>query len=149
MSEQNQPAESSLPIVSCEGCGVCCFHMGYPAFVTPREPMTAAEIDAHPEFSRVQKGSRRHADLLSGNPGESWWHKLPEELKQPLLKHMQEYVKPDYGDTLETLDGPCIWLDMETRKCKHHQHRPNVCRDFETGCGDCLNWRKEYADRIN
>ena len=85
MSEQNQPAESSLPIVSCEGCGVCCFHMGYPAFVTPREPMTAAEIDAHPEFSRVQKGSRRHADLLSGNPGESWWHKLPEELKQPLL----------------------------------------------------------------
>ena len=141
-------SNSELPVVSCEGCGVCCFHMGYPAFVLPREPMTEGEIDADPELSKLPLDSRRRKDLLAGHPGESWWHKLPEELKAPLVVHMEQYVRPEYDGTLESFDGPCIWLDKESRLCKHHLHRPNVCRDFETGCGECLQWRKEYADEI-
>ena len=148
MSQDNNTANNNLPIVSCEGCGVCCFHMGYPAFVMPREPMTAAEIEADPEFSKLQTDSRRYAELRSGNLGESWWHELPDNLKKPLLEHMEAYVKPDYDGTLQSFDGPCIWLDMETRQCKNHLHRPNVCRDFETGCGECLQWRDEYASEI-
>ena len=148
MPENENPVNAKLPIVSCEGCGVCCFHMGYPAFVLPREPMSEEEIDAHPEYGLLAKDSVKRSDLLSGHPGESWWHELPDELKHPLLEHMRQYVRPDYNGTLESFDGPCIWLDMETRQCKHHQHRPNVCRDFETGCGECLQWRREYADRI-
>lgn len=111
--------------------------------------MTESEIDSDPELSKLAKDSLRRKELLEGNPGESWWHILPDELKKPLLQHMEQWIQPDYDGTLESFDGPCIWLDMETRMCKHHQHRPNVCRDFETGCGDCLQWRKEYADKIN
>jgi Fe-S-cluster containining protein len=108
--------------------------MGFPAFVVPREPMTEQQIDADPELRKLPADSIRRAELLAGHEGESWWHRLPAELKEPLI---------------ESFDGPCIWLDMETRLCKHHLHRPNVCRDFETGCGDCLQWRKEYADKID
>lgn len=122
--------------------------MGYPAFVLPRDPMTEAEIDADPELSKLPADSRRRKDLLAGHPGESWWHELPPELKEPLVEHMNQYVRPEYDGTLESFDGPCIWLDKETRLCKHHLHRPNVCRDFETGCGECLQWRNEYASEI-
>ena len=41
---------SQLPVVNCEGCGACCFHMGYPAYVLPRDPMTEAEIEADAEL---------------------------------------------------------------------------------------------------
>ena len=123
--------------------------MGYPAFVMPRAAMSEAAIAAHPEFGKLAKDSARYAELLAGHPGESWWHELPEELKQPLLEHMAAYVKPDYDGTLESFDGPCIWLDRGTRLCKHHLHRPNVCRDFDTGCGECIEWRKVYADEIS
>lgn len=139
---------SNLPVISCEGCGVCCFHMGYPAFVLPREPMTDAEINSDPELAKLPEGSRKRADLLAGHPGESWWHALPKDLKDELTEHMSRYQTPAYDGTLESFDGPCIWLDTESRLCRHHLHRPNVCRDFETGCGECLRWRKVYEDKI-
>lgn len=139
---------SELPIVSCEGCGVCCFHMGYPAFVLPREPLTEAQIQADPQLRKQALDPGRREALLKGHPGESWWHQLPQDLKLELLEHMQQWTRPDYDGTLESFDGPCIWLDIEARTCKHHPHRPNVCRDFETGCSECLDWRKVYADRI-
>ncbi|QEG23119.1 Flagellin N-methylase [Mariniblastus fucicola] len=110
--------------------------------------MTEEEIDADPVLSKLPKGSRRRKDLIAGNPGESWWHELPKELKVPLVEHMKNYVRPKYDGTLESFDGPCIWLDQETRLCKHHLHRPNVCRDFETGCGECLQWREVYSGQI-
>ena len=110
--------------------------------------MSEEDIFGHPEYSKLPMDSKRRQELLDGHPGESWWHELPEELKKQLIDHMNQYVRPNYDGTLESFDGPCIWLDMETRLCKHHLHRPNVCRDFETGCGECLQWRKEYADRI-
>ena len=31
---------------------------------------------------------------------------------------------------------PCIWLDGE--RCRHHDLRPSVCRDFTVGGEDCL-----------
>jgi hypothetical protein len=41
-------------------------------------------------------------------------------------------------------DGlPCLWLDLETRRCRHYEWRPDVCRLFEVGCGPCLDWREE------
>lgn len=139
---------NGLPIVSCEGCGVCCFHMGYPAFVMPRDPLTQQQIDADPELRKQATDPRRRQALLSGHPGESWWHELPQHLKQELLDYVASYEKPNYDGTLESFDGPCIWLDTETRLCRNHLHRPNVCRDFETGCGECHDWRKIYQDQI-
>ena len=41
-------------------------------------------------------------------------------------------------------DGcPCIWLDRETGKCRHHELRPDICREFEIGGEDCLRIRRK------
>lgn len=40
-------------------------------------------------------------------------------------------------------DGPCIWFDVSLKRCKHHEHKPDVCRDFLVGGEDCLNLRAE------
>ena len=26
---------------------------------------------------------------------------------------------------------PCGFLDLVTRQCRHYEHRPNICRDFQ------------------
>jgi len=142
-------APSKLPVVNCEGCGVCCFHMGYPAYVLPREPMTEAEIESNHELSqRAAKDKRFKQDLLDGHPGESHWHRMPDDLRAQWQAHVDGYQQPNYDGTVESLDGPCIWLDMETRHCIHHEYRPNICRDFKADSPGCHDWRKHYADRI-
>jgi Fe-S-cluster containining protein len=39
-------------------------------------------------------------------------------------------------------NGPCFWFDVETRKCKHYEERPEICQDFELGGEACLDWRR-------
>ena len=141
---------SQLPVVNCEGCGACCFHMGYPAYVLPRKPMTEAEIEADAELrERAAKDKRFKQDLLDGNSGESHWHRMPDDLRTQWQAHVSEYQQPNYDGTVDSLDGPCIWLDMETRQCIHHEYRPNICRDFKADSSGCHDWRKHYADRIS
>ena len=72
---------------------------------------------------------------------EQHWVSMPADLKQELLDYMQHYESPADGE----LDGVCVWFDQEKRICKHHEHRPNVCRDFQVGSKDCLDWRKHYG----
>lgn len=31
----------------------------------------------------------------------------------------------------------CAWLDIESRKCRFHEFRPGICRDFEMGSDGC------------
>lgn len=38
---------------------------------------------------------------------------------------------------------PCGWFDMVTRKCRHYEHRPSVCRDFEVGSTSCVGMRTD------
>ena len=144
--KENQP--NALPVVECGGCGVCCFHMGYPAFVTPKDPLSIAEVELMEAESGKSFSLEQRERLLSGHPGESHWHQLPADLKQQWQEHVDNYQLPKYGKTLDTFDGPCIWLDTETRMCKNHLYRPNVCRDFETGNPECLQWRDVYQDKI-
>ena len=133
----------TLPIVAdCEGCGVCCLHMGYPTFIRPTEPLTADEIDADPNLRRQASNDRRRQQLLAGHPGEPYWERVPEKLK----KELDDFIE-GYSVVEGALDGPCIWLDLETRRCKHHRYRPRVCRDFEVGGRGCRDWR-EYHDDI-
>ena len=41
------------------------------------------------------------------------------------------------------LEGqPCIWFDLTTRKCRHHEDRPNICREYEVGGDLCLETRE-------
>ena len=79
-----------------------------------------------------------------GIDGESYWHELPDDLRAEVQAQMDAYAKPPDGE----LDGPCIWLNPETMLCSHHEHRPRVCRDFETGSKLCQEWREHYSERI-
>ena len=43
------------------------------------------------------------------------------------------------------IDGvACFWFDKESRRCKHYEHRPEICRDFDRGCEACHGWREQY-----
>ena len=72
-------------------------------------------------------------------PDEEHWVRLPEALKQDLLAYIAGYRQPKP----DQLDGPCYWYDERTRRCKHHEYRPRVCRDFVVGGEDCIAWRNE------
>lgn len=38
---------------------------------------------------------------------------------------------------------PCAWFDMVTRRCRHYEHRPKICRDFDMGGDDCRRMREQ------
>ena len=38
----------------------------------------------------------------------------------------------------------CLWLDDATGRCKHYEHRPLLCREFELGGDVCLDVRQLY-----
>jgi len=40
-------------------------------------------------------------------------------------------------------ETPCMFLDLLTRRCRHYDHRPEICQDYETGGVECLSIRNE------
>ena len=36
---------------------------------------------------------------------------------------------------------PCLWLDLDSGTCKHHDVRPVLCRWFDPGCPACNQLR--------
>ena len=34
-------------------------------------------------------------------------------------------------------DLPCVWFDLNTRRCLHYEQRPEACRRFEIGSDLC------------
>ena len=81
---------------------------------------------------------------LQTQPDEVHWTNLPSELKEQLLRYIANYKPPREGE----LDGPCVWLNLDSRRCEHHEYRPQVCRDFDIGSQDCLDWRAHHRDSI-
>lgn len=73
-------------------------------------------------------------------PDEEHWVRLPSELKESLLAYIDQYEPLPDGQ----LDGACVWLDNKSGRCKHHEFRPQVCRDFRIGSRGCLQWRRAY-----
>ena len=85
----------------------------------------------HPHFWRFAQGDDKDVH----------WANLPE----PLKDQINDYVD---GLTDHDLGSPCIWLDMDDRTCKHYEHRPQMCRDFEMGGEHCRRIRlSEGIDR--
>ena len=66
------------------------------------------------------------------------WKALPEAMQHELARYLL-MVKHD-GPV-----NPCIWLDILTRKCRHYNLRPGVCRDFEVGNDSCRSFRKDVG----
>ncbi len=38
----------------------------------------------------------------------------------------------------------CLWFDPITRRCRHYEWRPQVCRDYELGGRACLDRREQH-----
>ena len=62
---------------------------------------------------------------------------VPDDLLGPIQEHLAALEESDFGQ-------PCIWFDDETKQCRHYEHRPQVCRDFERGCPMCVQLRLKY-----
>lgn len=59
----------------------------------------------------------------------------PPELEWDIDEHTDRY---DRG-------LPCLWYDTELKRCKHYEHRPQVCRTFTPGEPACNSWRVELG----
>lgn len=115
----------------------------------PREPVPDELIDGDDEVQKLMDTGWTRDEIIAGHPGESYWHTLPKELKSEWLQFVSSYeADRKLNGTTDSLDGPCFWFDMESRKCKHHEFRPRVCRDFEVGSEPCVEWRAEYKEII-
>ena len=121
-------------IDTCEGCGACCLEQESP-------PLYLWILD------RLE--GRDNGDIAfheKHNPGDlARVRVLPEELKQELRDYSEHLKVKKLGHPNNDI---CIWFDEEIRKCKHHDLRPDTCREFEVGDEGCLSWREEYADNI-
>lgn len=65
----------------------------------------------------------------------------PAGLPQRLIEEIDDHFQGLYRGQ-EPLDR-CLWFDAATRKCKHYQWRPQVCRDYELGGDACLATREK------
>lgn len=74
-----------------------------------------------------------------------------DEIESLILQNQQGYVDLILARELRTVqlqlvgtdEIPCLFLDPFTRKCRHHEHKPQVCRDFEVGGEHCLATRRD------
>lgn len=66
---------------------------------------------------------------------------IPPELQ----REMAEAIKIEAQ--LWALGQPCIWFEPSTGKCRHHEHRPNICREYEIGGELCLETRARWREK--
>ena len=58
--------------------------MGFPTFMMPAAPLSEAEIAADPALQKRAEDPDIRQHLMDGHPGESYWHNLPDHLRQEL-----------------------------------------------------------------
>jgi len=63
------------------------------------------------------------------------WDALPESLRSEIVDFRMN-IRPQSSH-----DQPCIWLNLATKRCRHYEYRPSLCRTFELGGEDCLGFR--------
>lgn len=114
-------AETNL---TCDGCGACCLHMGTPPAMYP--------LYASGDWDGLW--CREH-------PDHDYWVAMPETLRQELRnKYSSEYDEDE---------GPCMWFDTETRRCRNYDFRPEACREaVQLGDEGCLAFRDQYQELI-
>lgn len=56
---------------------------------------------------------------------------------------MEDEQIPDIQIIETVQDSPCCWFDLETKRCRHYEQRPKICRDFVVGSDNCLTCRTQ------
>ncbi len=117
------PRPESLPTVTdCEGCGVCCLHMGYPAYIQATETQ----------------------------PAESHWVSMPGELKSELLDYMSRYERPE-GELdgpchwFDQQARRCMHHEHRPRVCRDFQVGSQGCVDWRHHYGDRIGDSKDCS----
>ena len=116
---------------TCDGCGACCMAQGTP----PNYLGLVGALEGLPAYTWLLSSNayRDREDLrrIGTLPSEAI-----EELKAAV--HGRQEYDPD---------GPCLWLDLESRQCRFYAHRPVTCSgDLVTiGNNACLKWRSEFG----
>ena len=64
------------------------------------------------------------------------------DLPQPLVGEIEAHLKALGGDENADFGQACIWFDPQKKNCRHHEFRPQLCRDFEIGSEACLRVRR-------
>jgi Fe-S-cluster containining protein len=123
----------SLPVLNCDGCGACCMHMGYPP--------------SYPAFFKRDETNRllplRERKRMGFEETGVRWEEIPRGVRRHLGQYFLDVDVKEVRENLSFAGKPCIWWDQHTRKCKHYEIRPSICRDFEVGAEDCLRFRDE------
>lgn len=75
---------------------------------------------------------------------------MPEHLDGTELSKLPVEVREDYKAGMVSRavagwpdDEMCFWLTFGCQ-CKHYEHRPDICREFEPGSEGCQSWRDEF-----
>jgi len=69
----------------------------------------------------------------------------PEGLPESLVEEIDRHFLGLYRG--QEPQARCLWFDVETRRCRHYEWRPQVCRDYELGGDACLSRRREEQGR--
>jgi len=92
-----------------EGCGNCCQRPGLPPF-WPRD-------EAMPPDHLVAEMQRHLEEAAGGNPCD-------DVRQTPPAVAWRKANLPV---------APCFWLDPQTRRCRHYEFRPKICRAEDCG----------------
>ena len=65
---------------------------------------------------------------------------LPQELVDEINLHFAGLLRG------QEPQESCLWFDQQTRRCKHHEYRPQVCCDYELGGPECLRIRRRAVE---
>lgn len=151
-----------LEVISdCSNCGACCMHRGTPpgysayyqwkgeiaawAKESPDyerwqnlPPEVEAELRAY--FEGVRDG--KLADRSAGFKDlDAAWEAIQSGQIKLAAQEIAAVAKKSRG-----LEVPCLWFDLETKRCKHYEHRPETCRDaIHPGDDACRATRKHFG----
>lgn len=110
----------------CKNCGRCCEHIGTP-----------------PGFSAyATRDGSVPVECLRDSEDHEIYKAMPQELRDELVAYFEGMMANERPDR-SGYECPCLWYDPMTQQCKHHDHRPSTCREFEVGGDGCNRFRAE------
>lgn len=110
-------------------------------------PVLSAEVPASCEGCGVCcEGIGSPVALYASRPGEPQPHPFrpagfPAELQQEIDSQFAGLRRG------QEPQARCLWFDTQTRRCRHYEWRPAICREFELAGSSCLAVRAAAARR--